>query len=82
MALITKVDKEETRPISIKLEVGLADRLTAYSEYLNRSRDEIVAIVLTHVMRNDKEFTSIQATAESPGQPRSRKRSAKAAAGK
>ena len=51
MALITKVIKEETRPVSLKLEISLADRLTAYAEYLNRSRDEIVSLALDHAMR-------------------------------
>lgn len=77
MALITKVIKEETRPVSVKLEISLADRLTAYAEYLNRSRDEIVSLALDHAMRGDKEFMGTQTCATGSADSRPRKRSAK-----
>jgi len=79
MALITKVVKEETRLVSIKLEVSMADRLAAYAEYLNRSRDEIVALALDHVMRGDKEFQATQSRGESVETSPARKRMQKAA---
>jgi predicted transcriptional regulator len=77
MALITKVIKEETRPVSVKLENSLADRLTAYAEYLNRSRDEIVSLALDHAMRGDKDFVATLSAGTRTTDARPRKRAAK-----
>ena len=64
MALISKEKKEVLKPVTIKLEEGLATRLDAYARYLESSRDYVIAEILKYVIDRDKEFH--QRTAEKP----------------
>ncbi len=74
MALITRVMKEETRAVSVKLEISLAERLGAYAGFLNRTRDEIVALALDHAIWGDKEFMATQGRLDGAGNRPLRKR--------
>ena len=58
MPLIQKQKREVKRPITIKLEDGLADRLNSYVQFLESSRDYVVATILRYVMDRDKEFVA------------------------
>lgn len=63
MPLIPRQKREVKRPITIKLEQSLADRLTLYAEFIESSRDHAVSRMLQYVMDRDKDFTTYLAAA-------------------
>jgi hypothetical protein len=58
MPLIEKEKKPVLKPVTIKLEESLADRLGAYCRFLDSSRDHVIAGVLSYVMGKDKDFAA------------------------
>jgi len=56
MPLIAKQKREVKRPITIKLEQNLAERLNAYARFLESSRDHVVGSIVRYVMDRDKDF--------------------------
>jgi hypothetical protein len=56
--LIAKEKKEVLKPVTVKLEEGLAARFIAYAEYLESSKDHVVAEALKYVMDRDREFAA------------------------
>lgn len=68
MPLIPKQKREVKRPITIKLEETLADRLNWYAAFLESSRDHVVSGILQYVMDRDKDFAAYLA-ANGTGRP-------------
>ncbi len=66
MPLIQKQKREVKRPITIKLEQNLADRLNWYAAFPESSRDRVVSGILQYVMDRDKDFAAY-VTANEPG---------------
>ena len=66
MPLIQKQKREVKRPITIKLEQGLAERLTCYARFLESSRDHVIAGIVQYVMDRDRDFAAWMTT-ESAG---------------
>lgn len=58
MPLIQKQKREAKRPVTIKLEESLADRLVSYARFLDSSRDHVVSGILQYVMDRDKDFAA------------------------
>ncbi len=58
MPLIEKQKREARRPVTIKLEQRLADRLSSYVRFLESSRDHVVGSILRYVMDRDKDFVA------------------------
>ena len=62
MPLIQKQKREVKRPITIKLEETLAERLTCYARFLESSRDHVVSNILQYVMTRDRDFAAYLAS--------------------
>lgn len=58
MPLIARQKREVKRPITIKLEQGLAERLNLYARFLESSRDHVVGSIVQYVMDRDKDFAA------------------------
>lgn len=56
MPLIQKQRREVKRPITIKLEQSLAERLNCYARFLESSRDHVIGCIVQYVMDRDKDF--------------------------
>ena len=62
MPLIPKQKREVKRPITIKLEQSLAERLNSYARFLESSRDHVVGNIVRYVMDRDKDFAAWMTT--------------------
>lgn len=69
MPLIPRQKREVKRPITIKLEQGLAERLNSYARFLESSRDHVVASIVQYVMDRDRDFAAHLATTRSSNPP-------------
>ena len=58
MPLIQKQKREVKRPVTIKLEESLAERLNSYARFLESSRDHVVGSIVQYVMDRDKDFAA------------------------
>jgi hypothetical protein len=58
MPLIAKEKKEVFKTIPIKFEEGLAERLIAYAEFLESSRDHVVSAAMKYIMDHDRDFVA------------------------
>ena len=58
MSLIKKEVKVERKKVEVKLPAELVYRLDEYSQFLDSSRDHVVARALEYVMEKDREFVS------------------------
>jgi len=67
MPLIAKQKREVKRPITIKLEQSLAERLNCYARFLESSRDHVVGSIVRYVMDRDKDFAAWMTTPGNAG---------------
>jgi predicted transcriptional regulator len=58
MPLIQKEKKDVLKTIPIKFEEGLADRVQAYANFLESSRDYVVSEAVRYIMDRDREFAA------------------------
>ena len=58
MPLIQKQKREIKRPITIKLEQELAERLNSYARFLESSRDHVIGSIVKYVMDRDRDFAA------------------------
>ena len=58
MPLIQKQKREVKRPMTIKLEESVAERLNSYARFLDSSRDHVVGSIVQYVMDRDKDFAA------------------------
>lgn len=58
MPLIQKQKKEVFKTIPIKFEESLAERVLAYAEFLESSKDHVVSEAMRYIMDRDKDFTA------------------------
>lgn len=79
MPLIAREKKEVFRTIPIKLEEGLADRLAAYTDFLESSRDHVVSSAMRYIMDHDRDFVAHMTEKGLCPAPRKRGRPSKAA---
>lgn len=56
MALIKKQKTEVLKRLSIRIESSLLDQLTIYAEYLESSKDYVIAEAIKYIIERDKEF--------------------------
>src|SRR3954454_23409532 len=68
MPLIPKQKREVKRPITIKLEQSLAERLNSYARCLESSRDHVVGSIVRYVMDRDKDFAAWMPTTGNAGE--------------
>ena len=68
MPLIPKQKREIKRPITIKLEQSLAERLNSYARFLESSRDHVVGNIVRYVMDRDKDFAAWVITTGNAGE--------------
>ena len=57
MSLIKKQKNLVLKRLSIRIEEGLFDRLTGYAEYLESSKDHVIAEAIRYIIDRDKNFT-------------------------
>ena len=57
MPLIKKQKKEVLKPVTIRIEEGLLNRLTEYAAYLDSSREYVIGEAIRYVVDRDKEFS-------------------------
>lgn len=57
MSLIKKQKNLVLKRLSIRIEEGLFDRLTGYAEYLESSKDHVIAEAIRYIIDRDKDFT-------------------------
>ena len=70
MPLIPKQKREVKRPITIKLEQGVAERLNCYAQFLESSRDFVIGSIVQYVMDRDKDFAAyLAARSDSRAEP-------------
>jgi hypothetical protein len=67
MPLIQKQKREVRRPITIKLEESLAERLNSYVRFLDSSRDFVIGSIVKYVMDRDKDFAAYLAAGPDTG---------------
>jgi hypothetical protein len=67
MPLIQKQQREVRRPITIKLEESLAERLNSYARFLDSSRDFVIGSIVKYVMDRDKDFAAYLAAKPDSG---------------
>jgi hypothetical protein len=67
MPLIPKQKREVRRPITIKLEESLAERLNSYARFLDSSRDFVIGSIVKYVMDRDKDFAAYLAAKPDSG---------------
>ena len=82
MPLIQKEKKEVFRTIPIKFEESLAERLLAYAEFLESSKDHVVSEAMRYIIDRDKDFAArLKVQAGSPNaSPKPGKQPAEASA--
>ncbi len=56
MALIKKQKTEVLKRLSIRIKSNLLDQLTTYAEYLESSKDYVIAEAIKYIIERDKEF--------------------------
>jgi predicted DNA-binding protein len=56
MSLIKKQKKQVLKPFTVRLDEELAERLTAYSRFINSDKDYIISEALKYIIDRDKEF--------------------------
>ena len=56
MSLIKKQKNLVLKRLSIRIEEGLFDRLTGYAEYLESSKDHVIAEAIRYIIDRDKDF--------------------------
>ena len=56
MPLIKKQKKEVLKPVTIRIEEALLNRLTQYAAYLDSSREYVISEAIRYVVDRDKDF--------------------------
>ncbi len=56
MPLIKKQKTEVLKRFTVRLEAGLLDQLSAYAEYLESSKDHVIAEAVKYIIDRDKDF--------------------------
>ena len=67
MPLIQKQKREVKRPITVKLEQDLAERLNTYARFLESSRDHVIGSIVKYVMDRDRDFAAYVAANKTAG---------------
>ena len=57
MPLIKKQKKEVLKPLTIRIEEGLLNRVTEYASYLDSSREYMIGEAIRYILDRDKEFS-------------------------
>ena len=76
MPLIARQKKEVFTTIPVKFEEGVAERLTAYADFLDSSRDHVICASLRYIMERDRDFVAHLKATGLPVTPRKRGRPA------
>jgi hypothetical protein len=62
MPLIEKEKKEVFKTIPIKFEESLAERVLAYADFLESSKDHVVSEAVRYIIDRDKDFMATLAS--------------------
>ena len=73
MALVEKDPKGERKPLDVKLDTEILQRLKEYCRFASAQREKVVRVAILRLFEQDKEFADYeqrQAAAEGAAEPK------------
>lgn len=73
MPLIAREKRENFKTVPIRFEESLADRILAYADFLDSSKDHVVSEAMRYIIERDRDFTAhLEANGTVPKRKRGR----------